>query len=122
MASYMADAGLNIAANAITSDTITLRPHTGVPGNNGASNQVGSVTVAVPAADWTPASAGVSQTRAQTSFGALSASASVRVSHYSLWNGATFLGWADLVAAITVAAGRSFVLNAGTVKFRFARP
>ena len=121
MASYMSEAGLNIAANAITSATVTLRPHTGSPGNSGTSNQVGSVTVAVPASGWTPAAAGVSQTRAQTSFGVLSAS-SVRVSHYSLWQGATFLGWADLAAAITVAAGRSFVLTAGTVRFRFARP
>ena len=120
MASYMSDAGLNIAANAITSATVTLRPHTGAPGSNGASNQVGSVTAEVAAAGWTPAAAGVSQTRAQTSFGVLSAS-SVRVSHYSLWLGATFLGWADLSANITVAAGRSFVLSAGTVRFRFAR-
>ena len=69
MASYMSEAGLNIAANAITSATVTLRPHTGAPGNSGTSNQVGSVTVAVPASGWTPAAAGVSQTRARLPLG-----------------------------------------------------
>ena len=122
MASYMSDAGLNIAADAISAATVTVRPHTGAPGDSGTSNQVGSVTTDVAAAGWTPAAAGVSQTTAQTSFGVLSAGSIKSVSHYSLWKGATFLGWADLVATIRVPAGESFVLNAGTVRFRFARP
>ena len=128
MASYMSNSALNDAANDATSGTISIRLHDGAPGNSGTSNRIGSIEEDVAAAGWTAAASGVSETTADTNFGVLDASNSVDVEAYSLWDGSTFKGWADVfqpgttTVGVTVAAGRTFTLSAGTVQFEFARP
>ncbi len=121
MASYASNSLLNIAANAATASAITVRLHTGTPGNSGTANQVSGASVSVAANGWTAASGGVSETTADTSFGVLSATASTTVTHYSLWQGSTFLGWADLTSSVTVAANEAFSLVGGTVEVQFSR-
>ena len=121
MASYMADAALNRAADELTSQTLTLYVYTGAPGNNGTANRL-VPTVAVAAGGWTAAASGVSETSADAAFGVLSTTQSRTITAYGVFDGATFLGWADLTADVVVAANESFTLNAGTVEFSFARP
>ena len=122
MASYASDALLNLAADAATAQTIQIRLHSGAPGDAGTANRVAGVSVDVAAGGWTAAAGGVSETTADAAFGVLSASASVTVRAYSLWRGSTFLGWADLTGAVTVAANESFSLRMGTVQVEFQRP
>ena len=71
---------------------------------------------------WTNASSGESSNVAAIDFGVLNSGASTTVQAYSIRNGATFLGWADLSSSATVGAGERFTLNAGAVKVKFARP
>ena len=122
MASYVSNAALNIAVNELSGRTISVKAHDGTPGNNGTNNQVLGAEVDHAASQWTPGSAGVSETTVDTEFGVLNANAATTVRAYSTWDGATFLGWADLVADIVVGAGESFSIDAGTVEFRFSRP
>ena len=122
MANYVANAALNSAADALTSQTIAVRIHDGTPGNAGTENRIGAHSVNVAAGGWTAASGGVSENSADVAFGVLSTSASNTVRAYSLWRGNTFLGWADLDNAITVAANESFLINARTIDITFARP
>ena len=121
MANYVSNAALNIAVNELSGRTISVKAHDGAPGNNGANNQVSGAEVDHSSAQWTPGSAGVSETTVDTEFGVLDANAETTVRAYSTWDGATFLGWADLVADIIVGAGESFSIDAGTVEFRFSR-
>ena len=121
MASYASTAALNLAADELTNRTITLYAYTGAPGNNGTVNRL-APTVAVAAGGWTVASSGVSETSADAAFGVLSTTQSRTITAYGAFDGATFLGWADLTADVVVAANESFTLNAGTVEFSFARP
>lgn len=122
MASRVSDAALNIAADAVTSQAITVRLHDGAPGDAGTGNRIGTVSQTVAAGGWTAASGGISETAADVVFGVLSTTQSHTVTAYSLWRGNTFLGWADLQANVAVAANEAFTITAGTIEFRFARP
>ena len=122
MANYMADSTLNKAADHITASTLGVRLHSGAPGNNGTDNRIGSVSQDVAASGWSDADAGESSNKAAIDFGVLSNSSNNTVGAYSLWEGNTFRGWADLTSAVTVAANERFSLRAGTVKVKFARP
>ena len=122
MASYVADYTLNLAADEATARTITVRIHTGAPGNSGANNQVSGASVDVAASGWSTAASGISETSADTEFGVLSTSASNTITAYSLFDGNNFMGWADLDASVTVAANESFTIDGGTIEFNFARP
>ena len=120
MANYTAAGLHNEAANDVTAETITVRLHTGSTGNSGNNNQIAGATANVPSSSWSSASGGRSQTAAALDFGVLSTSQENTVRAYSLWKGATFLGWADLVADVAVAANETFSLNAGTVAIVFS--
>ena len=122
MASYVSNHTLNLAADQATNRTVEVRVHSGAPGNAGTGNRIGTVSEDVAAGGWTAAASGVSETTGDTEFGVLSTSQSNTVTAYSLWDGANFMGWADLAADIVVAANESFTLSAGTVEFEFARP
>ena len=122
MASYMANYGLNIAADALSNRTITVMLHTGAPGNAGTANQITGAEVDVAASGWTTAASGASETSGDTDFGVLSTSISRTVSDYSLWDGNNFIGWGDMSSNVVVAANESFTLNSGTVSMEFARP
>lgn len=128
MASYAADGLLNLAANDVTNRTISVRIHSGAPGNAGTANRIGTHEVDVAAAGWTAAASGASETTADTDFSVLDTANSQTVMAYSLWNGGTFLGWGDVYQAgtttvgVAVAANEEFKLNAGTVEISFARP
>jgi len=122
MANYMANQALNIAANAVTASDVEARLHSGNPGGTGTNNRIGTIAATIAAADWTAAVNGVSETSEDTEFGELNAGAAETVHAYSLWQSGGFLGWADLSDPITVPAGESFALAAGTIEVRFMRP
>ena len=122
MASYVSDATLNQAVDAITNQTIQVRVHSASPGNAGTSARIGSSSVDHAAAQWTAGSGGVSETTVDSAFGVLDSANSQTVTHYSLWASTTFLSWGDLASSVTVAAGESFTINSGTIEFRASRP
>ena len=118
MANYMADAALNIAADAVAERTISVRIHSGAPGNAGTGNRIGAFSQDIAANGWTAAASGRVENSAAVAFGAIGA---VTVRHYSLWAGATFLGWGDLAAAVVVSAGETFSIDANTIDILFER-
>ena len=128
MASYLADSALNDAANNATSSTVSIRIHSDAPGDAGTDNRIGTFEQDVAASGWTAAASGVSETSAATNFGVLDADNDVDVHAYSLWVGTVFKGWGDVyqtgttTVGVTVAAGRTFSLKAGTAEYRFSRP
>ena len=122
MAVYMHNNALNIAADAVTNRTISIRIHDGAPGNSGTNNRIGSHEEDVAASGWTTAANGRSENSAAVSFGVLSSSDSHTVEAVTFWDGSTFLGWADLASNVTVAANETFTLQANTVDIVFARP
>lgn len=128
MASYMSDAALNLAADHVTNRTVQLRLHSAAAGNAGTTSRIGAVSADVAAGGWSAAAGGEVTTSGPVNFGILDAASAQTVRSVSAWDGATFLGWADVYqpgttnVGVSVAAGRSFTLNAGTFKFRFRRP
>lgn len=122
MASYMSGAALNIAANAVTAGDIDVRIHSGAPGDAGTQNRIGTHQVRVPAAGWSDAAGGIASNNVDVEFNVLSNTVATTVAAYSLWQGATFLGWADLVVPVTVQATERFTLAATTVAVEFERP
>ena len=122
MAVYMHNNALNIAADAVTNRTISIRIHDGAPGNSGTNNRIGSHEEDVAASGWTAAANGRSENNAAVAFGVLSSGSSNTVRAVTFWDGNTFLGWADLASDVTVAANETFTLQANTVDIVFARP
>ena len=122
MANYMSEAALNLAADRIVSMTVQVRIYSGGPGNSGTANRIPNVSVDHPGDEWTDAAGGVAETNVNSVFGVLDAANAQTVMAYGCFVGNIFLGWADLVNPITVAAGESFTLNSGTVECRFQRP
>ena len=122
MASYVSDATLNQAVDAITDQTIQVRAHSGPPGSTGTANRIGTASVDHPAAEWSDGSGGVSETTVDSELGVLDSANRQTVTHYSLFAGTTFLLWADLASPVTIGAGQSFTISRGTVEVRVTRP
>ena len=128
MASYMADYGLNLAATELTERTLQVRLHDGAPSSMGTTNRIGSVSVDHPSSEFAAAASGVAATNVATAFGVLDAGNAQTVRAYTLWDGANFVGWADVyqpgttTVGVAVAAGAAFNLASGQVRVRFTRP
>ena len=125
MAHYESAALFNLSANDITNRTLAVRLHDGAPGNNGASNRIGTISQNVASGGWSDASSGGSETSAETDFGELSSADAFTVEAYSVWNGNTFLWWADVyqegttTVGVAVAATEEFKMNAGEISITF---
>ena len=113
----LTDYSLNLAADEITNRTVQVRLHTADAGTAGTTSRIGTVSQDVAAAGWSAATGGDSTNLAAIDFGVLSASASFDVSHYSVWDGANFMGRESLSASVTVAANETFSINASTLTF-----
>ena len=123
MAVYMHNNALNIAADAVTNRTISIRIHDGAPGNSGTNNRIGSHEEDVAASGWTAASSGRSEnSRGRGLRRAVLGQHQHRPGRHLLGRVNTFLGWADLASDVTVAANETFTLQANTVDIVFARP
>ena len=123
MANYVTANGLNLAANALTAAATTeIRLHSDPPGNAGTQNRIGAVSANIAAAGWTVAASGASETSAATTFGVLDAANQHVVKAYTLWQSSVLIGWADLMAEVTVGANESFSIAAGGIEFTAARP
>ena len=114
MASFTSDAELNIGVNAITSAAQTCRIHTGIPGNNGTASRIGSLSQNLAAATWSAASGGDSAYGAAVDFGVVDSNSAQTVTHYSRWQGNTFLGWGSITST-AVPAGDEFSINSGEI-------
>ena len=120
MASLAPEVTLNVAADAVTSQALSVRLHSGAPGNAGTANRIGTVSATVPANGWTAADDGSSTNASAVAFGVLDSSNAQTVRAYSLWQGSTFRGWGDMASAVTVPANSAFTINANTIGYTFA--
>ena len=125
MASYMANYALSLAADEVANRTLTVKIHTGAPGNAGTASVIqksgSDVAVDVAANGWKAAVNGRVENQNAVAFGVLSTTASITVTDYSLWDGANFVGWADLGSNVTVAANEEFSIDAATIDILFSR-
>lgn len=122
MASLAPEATLNVAADAVTAQTLTVRLHSGAPGNAGTANRIGTATATVAAAGWSAADDGSSTNASAVAFGVLDSSNAQTVRAYSLWQGNTFRGWGDMASAVTVPANSAFTITANSIGYTFASP
>lgn len=124
MANRVHDNALNIAADALVASTVSIRVHSGAPGDEQTGNRIGTAEVDIAAAGFEIAGStnvGEARTLAATPLGVLSSSA-VTVRAYSAWRGNSPLWWADLDSPVAVGANESFTLNAGQVIAKARRP
>lgn len=124
--SYLSDSLLNDAANAATRGVVEIKLHSGAPGEAGQQAVVGPAVQVQPdqftAAGDVPARVGRSQTRAETHFGILSATADAAIEFYSWHAGGVCKGHARFEnAPIAVGRGQSFSAAAGAIGIQFSR-
>lgn len=118
---------LNWLAGRIAGQAITVRSHTGVPGNDGTQNRIldnaGNRTglpVVVPAAAITADGARVDNPAPRVLFTPNATSAGQEVTHLSYYFGANFIAWVAASASRTTVAGEDFPLDADGLAFTFA--
>ena len=124
---YASDYFLNWLAGRIAGQAVTVRAHTGVPGNAGTANRItdnsGAATgvpVVIPANAITADGARADNPSARTLFTPNATSANQRVTHLSYYFGTNFIGWVEAAAPRTTVNGEAFPLDADGMAFTFA--
>ena len=112
---------LNKMADAAVNAAWTARPHTGNPGNNGASNRItAAATPAMAAANWSNASAGDVTYDSDLAFGVIDADTARTVNWLSFYEGGSWTGNIEVSPGVAVAAGGTLTINSGTIDFNGA--
>lgn len=111
---------LDRIANDIVASDLTIRVHTGAPGNAGTANRANTTGLpqTLDAASWNQVSDGSGDVTygAAVAFGVIDSANATTLTHYSIFRGAAFVASETLAASTTVPAGGVFQINSGTVR------
>ena len=127
MASYGANAALRVLSDAyVENETLTVRLHSGAPGNSGADNRIAGAVAQVSSASWSRATIvnarAIGANIGNIAFGVLSQTETIIVRAYSIYGSdGTFKGWGDLSSPATVTPGSTFSLFMGTAGIGISR-
>ena len=122
MAIGLSVAEANRIVDYVTASVLTIRPHTGDPGSSGTSSRIAiSSPPTLAVASWGVASNGDKSYNAEIGFGALSTTATITTTHYSLYRAGVFVGSGIIGSGSgqTVVANAAFSVNSGTLDFNY---
>ena len=124
---YASDYFLNWLATQVAGQALTVRIHTGNPGNNGTaarardnSNTRTGVPKVIAAGNITADGARADNDDKEEFFTPNSTSAGQTITHLSYYFGANFIGWVEAATPRTTVDGEAFPLDAGGAALTFA--
>ena len=130
MATQVDDTGLAMIATWLAGQDVTLSAHTADPTSDGSAGELdrsGGATrnyarYVAAAARWTATGGTADNNVALEMFTPGSAEAGTVVTYLGIRFGATWYGRIELVAPVTLVAGRPFRVASGTIDLMLARP
>ncbi len=124
---YASDYFLNWLATQVAGQALTVRIHTGNPGNSGTANRALSNSNTRTGVPTTIAAGDISADGARSDnddetdlFTPNATSAGQTITHLSYYFGANFIGWVEAATPRTTVAGEAFPLDAGGAALTFA--
>ena len=127
MTTQVDDTGLAFLATYLATRSVTISVHTGDPGADGSANEMATgagrnyARHTEAAAGWTADTATADNDSAIDVFTPTATEQGTVVNHLGIRFGNTWYGRMELVAPVTLVAGRPFRIAAGTIDLMLAR-
>lgn len=128
MTTRVDDTGLAYVAAFLATAAVTISAHTGDPAADGSANELPTggqrnyARKVEPAGNWSADAAVADNDNAIDVFIPTATEAGTVVSHIGIRFGAVWYGRVELIAPVTLVAGRPFRIAAGTIDLMAARP